>query len=140
MQRLHLGCPAENPVIQPRILIAMLSTAALSACIVSPYPYRQPAYYPQAQAQYQARPEYQQPYQSSVVVDVAPPAPYVEVVPPMPFLGALWIAGFWGWDGGHHRWNAGHYEHSREGYSYRPHAWVQQGGQWHMHPGGWERR
>ena len=67
----------------PRILAVALSALALSACVVAPYP-RQAAYYPEAGG-------------SVVVTDVPPPAPYVEPVPVVPYAGAIWIGGYWGW-------------------------------------------
>jgi len=109
----------------PRFLIVPLVALALSACIVAPYP-RQQAYYGDGS--------------QGVLVDVAPPAPYVEVIPIMPFAGALWIGGYWGWGGGRHQWTPGRWEHERPGYGWRPHAWVQQGGRWQQRGGDWERR
>jgi hypothetical protein len=118
----------------PRLLIVVAPVSALlllSACVVAPYPqrvvYSQPV--PAGQAV---------PYDSTVVVDVAPPAPYVEVVPVAPFAGAVWIGGYWGWNG-RHQWVPGRWEHGRPGYQWRPHAWVNQGGRWHLHGGGWVR-
>jgi hypothetical protein len=113
----------------PRIKLLVVSMSAvmlLSACVVAPYPrrvvYGEPV-----------------PVDSQVVVDVAPPAPYVEVVPAIPFPGAIWIGGYWGWYGGRHQWMPGRWDHPRPGYQYRPHAWVNQGGRWHLHGGGWAR-
>ena len=63
----------------------------------------------------------------------------VEVVPAIPFPGALWIGGYWGWSSGRHVWVPGRWEHPRPGYQWRPHAWVQQGGRWHLQAGGWIR-
>ena len=123
-----------------RLLIASLSSALLlSACVVAPY--------------YPRRAVYSEPvpvgggyagggggvYDSDVIVDVAPPAPYVEVVPVIPFAGAIWIGGYWGWNGGRHQWVPGRWDRGRPGYNWRPHAWVQQGGRWHLHGGGWAR-
>ena len=109
-----------------RLLIVSLSAVLLSACVVAPYPrrvvYDQPV-----------------PADSGVIVDVPPPAPYVEVVPAIPFPGAIWIGGYWGWRGGHHEWEPGRWERPRPGYRWRPHAWVQQGGHWRLHGGGWMR-
>lgn len=118
-----------------RLLIVPLAAAALSACVVAPYPgrtvYREPAY--------SSAPAYGYGTQidDGVVVDVAPPAPIVEVVPPIPYAGAIWINGFWGWRGGRHHWEPGRWERPRPGYNYRPHAWVQQGGRWHQRGGVW---
>jgi hypothetical protein len=131
------------------LIVSMSAAALLSACVVAPYPpqrvvYSQPAPAPlpppppQAQPEYQPVPSYQA--EAPVVVDVAPPPPIVEVVPAAPFVGALWIGGYWGWVGGRHQWIAGHYEHPRPGYAWRPHAWVNVGGRWHLQNGGWVRR
>ena len=121
----------------PRLLIVPLSAVLLSACVIAPYPrravYSEPVpanSYPQYGGQYE---------QPSVVVDVAPPAAYVEVVPVIPFPGAFWIGGYWGWQGDRHHWVPGRWDRPRPGYDWRPHAWVQQGGRWHLHGGGWAR-
>ena len=74
-----------------------------------------------------------------IVVDTPPPAPYAEVVPVMPYPGAVWINGYWGWSGGRHYWVPGYYERPRPGYRYEPHRWENQGGRWHLRIGGWIR-
>lgn len=107
--------------------VVLAATAALSACVVVPA--RQRVVY--------AEPAYGQPI---AVAEVAPPPPYVEVIPAVPFAGAVWLGGYWGWSGGRHQWVGGHYEAGRPGYGWRPHRWVQAGGAWHLHGGGWERR
>lgn len=122
----------------------LVCVCSLTACVVAPYRgyggyaggyggqrgYGQPVP-PVGQGSYD---------QAPIVVDVAPPAPYVEVIPVLPFLGALWIAGYWGWYGGRHQWVPGRYERPRPGYGWNAHSWVQQGGRWHLHGGGWARR
>ena len=116
-----------------RLLIAPLAaTTLLSACVVAPYPGGRVVYSEPVPA---ARYGYEQP---GVVVDVAPPAPYVEVVPAIPFAGAIWLGGYWGWNGGRHSWVPGRWDQPRAGYGWRPRTWVQQGGRWHLH-GGWGR-
>ena len=115
------------------VAVAGVSAAALSACVVAPYPqrvYTQPV--PVAAAPAPG-------YEGDVIVDVAPPPPQVEVVPAIPYAGAIWIGGYWGWRGGRHYWVPGRWEAPRPGYQYRPHAWVQQGGHWHLRAGGWVR-
>ena len=125
------------------VVVAALSAFTLSACVVAPYPGR--GVYAQPVPAYgQPVPAYSQPVpagyaDSVVVIDVAPPAPYVEVVPVIPYAGAIWIGGYWGWNGGRHQWVPGRWDRPRPGYSYHPHAWVQQGGRWHLHGGGWVR-
>jgi hypothetical protein len=119
------------------LIVASTSAVLLSACVVAPYPqrvvYREPVPAGQPVLVGQPVPE------DSVVVDVAPPAPYVEVVPAVPFAGAIWIGGYWGWYGGRHQWVPGRWEHPRPGYRWQPHAWVNQGGHWRLHAGGWVR-
>ena len=87
-------------------LVKLLGTTALfgltmSACVVVPRPY---ASYPSAGG-YDAPP---------------PPAPQYEVVPVAPFLGAIWIAGYWNWHAGRHVWVPGRWaprhHHHHHGY------------------------
>ena len=118
-------------MLHPRLLIVVpLSALLLSACVVAPYPRERVVY---AQPVPMSEPV---PVESTVVVDVAPPAPYVEVVPVAPFVGAVWIGGYWGWYGGRHHWVPGRWERSRPVYHWQGHAWVNQGGRWHLHGGG----
>ena len=107
------------------LALAMASSALLSACVVVP---AHRGYY---DGGYAAAPV--------VVVDVPPPAPYVEVVPVMPYPGAVWIGGYWGWSGGRHQWVNGFYDRPRPGYRYEPHRWESSGGRWHLRVGGWVR-
>ena len=126
-------------MLHPRVLIVVpVSVLLLSACVVAPYPRERVVY---------SQPVYSQPVpvgepvpvESTVVVDVAPPAPYVETVSVAPFVGAVWIGGYWGWHGGRHQWVPGRWERGRPGYHWQSHAWVNQGGRWHLHGGGWVR-
>jgi hypothetical protein len=60
-----------------------------------------------------------------------PPAPVVEVVPAVPYPGAAWIGGYWGWGPAGYYWNRGYWGRP-------PHpggAWVP--GRWHHHPRGY---
>lgn len=113
-----------------KLLVLLLPTALLSACVVAPYPRR---------VAYAAPVPIAAPVESNVYVDLPPPAPYVEVIPSPPFAGGLWIGGYWGWYGGRHQWVPGRWEHARPGYQWHPHAWVQDGGRWHLQGGGWVR-
>lgn len=75
-----------------------------------------------------------------VYAPVAPPAPQMEVIPPIPFVGAVWIGGYWGWSGGRHVWVQGHYSRPNPGFRWQPHQWVQRpGGGWVLHGGRWVR-
>jgi len=121
-------------MFQTRLLIAPLAAVLMTACVVAPYPARRVVYTQPARV-------YAEPaYQDEAVVDVAPPPPYVEVVPAIPFAGAVWIGGYWGWRGGRHTWVGGRWEQPRPGYGWRAHTWAQEGGRWHLHGGGWVRR
>ena len=113
----------SSPVFRTAAACAV-ATLALSACVVAPYPQGQVGY---------AQP-------TDITVGVAPPAPYAEVIPALPFAGALWIDGYWGWSGGRHQWVSGRYEHARPGYRWQPHQWSQgPRGNWHQRGGGWVR-
>jgi hypothetical protein len=74
----------------------------------------------------------------SVDINVAPPAPQVEVVPAAR-PGYVWAPGFWEWRGGQHVWIAGRWMGERRGYRWEPDVWVQRGPRWHHEPGHWVR-
>lgn len=112
----------------PQVGLAVLSVAgavALTGCVVVPAHHRggEVAYVPAP----------------VVVVDTPPPAPYVEVVPTMPYAGGVWIGGYWGWSGGRHQWVPGHWDHGRPGYRWEPHRWERADGHWHLRGGAWVR-
>ena len=132
--------PRVMPSLTPSLKVAAtaaIASLALSACVVAPYPQR--VYAPQPVPVGPGPGPYYGGAPDEVVVDVAPPAPYVEVVPVIPYAGAIWIGGYWGWHGGRHNWVPGRWEAPRPGYSWRAHAWVNQGGRWHLRGGGWVR-
>lgn len=106
-------------------LMILAASMLLSACVVAPYP-RYGGYYGGGPV-------------GSVVVtaDIAPPAPYAEVVPAMPYAGAVWLGGYWGWGGGRHQWVPGRWDAHRPGYAWRPYAWAPHGGRWQLNAGGW---
>jgi len=90
---------------------------------------------PQPQAVY-----YEPAPQVEMVATVAPPAPIVEVQPSMPFAGAVWMPGYWHWNGAHHVWVGGRYSAGRVGYTWEPHHWERgPGGHWRMAQGRWRR-
>ena len=111
---------------QLKLIVTALSASALSACVIAPYP-RQIGYYPV-------------PGGGMIVTDVAPPAPYPEVVPVVPFPGAVWIGGYWGWSGNRYSWVPGRWDHGRQGYAWNPHRWENRGGRWQLQGGGWRRQ
>ncbi len=73
------------------------------------------------------------------VVQEAPPAPIVEVRPAAPFGGAVWIPGFWRWNGHHHTWVGGHWSAARAGSTWEPNHWQHTPRGWVHVPGHWRR-
>jgi len=71
-------------------------------------------------------------------IDIAPPAPQVEIVPG-PRAGYIWAPGYWGWRGGSHVWVGGRWRGERRGYHWAPDRWEQRGPHWHHNAGHWER-
>jgi len=76
--------------------------------------------------------------QISVGINVAPPAPRYEVVPP-PRVGYAWAPGYWRWDPYAHRhvWVVGRWMPARHGYVYRQPRWEHYRGGWRFHDGYW---
>jgi hypothetical protein len=75
-----------------------------------------------------------------IVVQQAPPPDIVEVRPAAPWAGAVWIPGYWHWNGARHVWVGGHWSAGRPGWAWEPHRWVRgPGGGWHYAPGHWRR-
>jgi len=74
----------------------------------------------------------------NIDIDVAPPAPRVEVVPE-PRHGYVWAPGFWEWRGHEHVWVPGHFIRERRGYHWVPDTWVGNGPHYHYVRGHWEQ-
>jgi hypothetical protein len=70
-------------------------------------------------------------------VDIAPPAPQVEVVP-APRAGFVWAPGYWNYDGHRHVWAKGHWIHERKGHHWVGDNWEQRNGRWHHEVGHWD--
>ncbi len=67
-----------------------------------------------------------------------PPAPPVESRPPVPFTGAVWVAGSYHWDGIDWRWQTGHWtQPPRAGAVWVAPAQVSVGGAVVIRPGAW---
>ena len=75
----------------------------------------------------------------AVIVDTPPPPPYAEALSVMPFPGAVWVGGYWGWRSGRHHWVPGYWDRPHPGYYHQPHRWENRGGRWHLRLGGWIR-
>jgi hypothetical protein len=71
-------------------------------------------------------------------IDIAPPAPRVEVVPAVR-PGFIWAPGYWDYRGHDHVWVPGRYVRERHGYHWVPDRWEQRGPHWHREEGHWER-
>lgn len=118
----------------PRLWLAAAALAAttLTGCIVAPVgqPYYNDPYsnVPETQAY------------APIYAPYAPPAPYVETIPIMPYAGAVWIGGSCGWSGGRHHWSPGRYVQGRPGYHWQQPRWSPgpRGG-WQRGGGGWRR-
>jgi hypothetical protein len=75
-----------------------------------------------------------------VIVQTPPPANIVEVRPAVPFAGAVWIPGYWNWNGATHIWVAGRWSAPRPGFAWEPHHWARMpNGGWRMEHGHWRR-
>ena len=59
--------------------------------------------------------------QAAIRIQMAPPAPRVEVIPRAPSPRHVWVPGYWAWRGGRHVWIAGHYELPPRGM----HTWIE---------------
>jgi hypothetical protein len=117
-------------------VLSIASAAGLSACVIAPAQPR--VVYRDAPAP--SQPQGSQQYPQEVVVDSAPPPIQYEVIPVIPFPGALWIAGHWGWFGGRHAWIGGHYSRPVHGHRYVPRRWEHRGhGRWALRGGFWVR-
>ena len=73
-----------------------------------------------------------------VFVQIAPPAPRFEYVPP-PRYGYVWAPGYWSWRGHRHVWISGTWVKARHGYHYQPYSWVPRNGGWYLERGRWDR-
>lgn len=71
-------------------------------------------------------------------INIAPPAPRVEVVPPQR-PGFIWAPGYWAYRDQAHVWIPGRWVHERRGFHWVPDHWEQRGPRWHHEPGHWER-
>lgn len=78
------------------------------------------------------------PASAVVYVQIAPPAPQVEVVP-APRRGYVWVPGYWDWRRNHHVWVAGSWVRERPGYAYHAPQWQERNGRWYMERGRWAR-
>lgn len=72
-------------------------------------------------------------------VRVAPPPPYIEYIGQPPYVGYVWISGYWNWGGVRYVWVPGRWEKPRHGQRWVPHRWERNGDRWRQQGGHWER-
>src|SRR5262245_66639279 len=76
-----------------------------------------------------------------VYVRIGPPPPRYVVVRPRPYCrDAVWVDGYWGWNGRRHYWVEGRYINPRRGYVYVPGRWERHRRGWYWSEGYWCRR
>ena len=73
-----------------------------------------------------------------VVIEIAPPAPRVEVIPVM-HAGYTWAPGYWNWQHNQHVWVNGHSMRERKGYDWAPDRWNQVSNGHEFERGHWTR-
>ncbi len=72
-------------------------------------------------------------------VEIAPPQLRVEVPPPAPSHGHVWVAGYWSFSSGRYVWVPGSYVVAPQtGARWMPAQWVLRNGAWYFEPGRWE--
>lgn len=73
-------------------------------------------------------------------VEIAPPPPRYEVIPP-PRAGYVWAPGYWRWDPRHHHhvWVGGRYMRGHHGEHWVAHSWHEHDGRYRFEDGHWER-
>lgn len=76
--------------------------------------------------------------QSVVYVQIAPPPPRAERVPP-PRRGQIWSPGHYEFRGSRHVWVKGTWVRTRPGYAYRAPEWRERDGRWEYRRGAWDR-
>jgi len=76
----------------------------------------------------------------AIVLEVAPPAARVEVVP-APREGFIWAPGYWRWEEPRrsHVWVEGRWEAERPGYRWVADSWRPRERRYYYEPGRWER-
>ena len=69
-----------------------------------------------------------------------PPPPMVRYEPvPVARPGAVWVQGYWNWNGGGYIWIPGRWETARVGFMYVQPAWREGPRGWELRRGGWYR-
>jgi hypothetical protein len=72
-----------------------------------------------------------------VYVQAQPPPVISEVRTVTPYAGAVWIPGYWHWNGYNHVWVGGHWSAPRVGWHWEPDRWAQGPTGWYRVAGHW---
>src|SRR5262245_57573179 len=129
MAKPHRGM-TMNVLRLVRCAALVACVGALPACVVAPVGY-DGYYYGGYYGSY-----YGGAGEAVTVANTAPPAPYYEVVPVAPYVGAVWFGGYWNWYGGRYAWVPGRWGYGRPGYAWHPYRWAPYGNRWAL-SGGW---
>jgi len=73
-----------------------------------------------------------------IEIEIAPPAPQVEVVPEHPRPGFVWVRGYWRWEGHRHIWVKGTWMKERPGHHWVDARWTPVGGHYRFEEGHWD--
>ncbi len=73
----------------------------------------------------------------TVYIQSQPPPVINEVRSALPYAGAVWIPGYWHWNGYNHVWVGGHWSAARAGWRWEADHWVQGPSGWYRVPGRW---
>jgi WXXGXW repeat (2 copies) len=74
-----------------------------------------------------------------VYIQTQPPPVINEVIAAAPFANAVWIPGYWHWNGFNHVWLAGHWSAPRAGWRWEADRWTQGPQGWYRVPGHWRQ-
>jgi hypothetical protein len=75
-----------------------------------------------------------------IYVSGPPPAPLAEVPSGAGGAEAVWVEGYWHWNGVQYVWIPGHWESPAPGYVWVAPRYVLLDGRYVYHPGGWRMR
>ncbi|HJK93488.1 MAG TPA: hypothetical protein RMH85_06625 [Polyangiaceae bacterium LLY-WYZ-15_(1-7)] len=75
---------------------------------------------------------------SRTVVEDEPPPPRVTVQGPAPFPDAVYVQGYWRWNGERYVWQEGEWRRAREGHRFEQPHWEREDEGWVFVEGHWE--
>jgi hypothetical protein len=75
--------------------------------------------------------------QVRITIGRRPPQLRREVRPPPPQEYAVWVQGYWTYDGRQYVWQPGSWQVVQQGHRYRQPRWIQRGNEWAFYEGRW---